>query len=700
MRLLLWVLPMLRRIPRKFAVTSALVLVVAGVSFWLLSVLGWFNPTPTVFGWPAAMTTLAGDGVRGLADGSPRAARFSDPFAIAINVHGALYVADAGDEGKIRRIDAAGNVSTLPGSFDTPSGLALDKDGNVIVAETGANRVRRIAPDGTVTTIAGSGAVGYRDGPAAEARFNGPIGVAVDDEGNVYVADSYNDRIRLITADGQVRTVAGQNAPGFADGQGRVAAFDTPTGIALDRDGILLVADSGNDAIRKVGWDGRVSTLAHSDPGDSNGALKGVIGLARTWDGFVYAASYQRGRLVQISPAGDLQVLAGQGATIGGNADLRLIGPAGLAVDRAGALYVADASAYAIRKLSLRSADAKTTAAITLSQPPALVRIRPFPWPISPQFGWHEVVGDLGEVRGNYQGESRDHLHAGLDISAPVGATVLASATETVRDPLASWNFEGLSEGLRVDQMTYIHMRVGRTPDGRPLAPAHFQMIRDTDGRITRVRVRRGTRFRVGDPLGTINRMAHVHLELGPPRGKLNALSLQFPGLGDHVAPHIDDVHILDAQGGRLTKMSDGRLVVPRAGGRVSIIVEAWDQVDGNAPRRRLGLYKAGFQILRADGAPVPGFAQQRITLEFDRMPNAPDAAKIAYAPASGDMVHSDQRTRFLYVVTNRVRQGSAEEEGWDPASLPAGRYTIRVYAADRAGNAASAGRDLPIMIR
>jgi sugar lactone lactonase YvrE len=689
---------MLRKSPYKVAIALGLiVLAVTAGGLCLLVALGWFAPAPTRFGWPATLTTLAGDGVRGQADGAPVKARFDDPFAVAIDARGALYVADAS---RIRRIDPDGGVTTLPGSFDTPSGLAVDKAGNVIVADTGRNSIRRIGPDGAVTTVAGDGTAGYRDGPAAQARFNGPIGVAADDKGNVYVADSYNDRIRLITADGQVRTLAGQEAPGFADGQGAVAAFDTPTGIALDRHGALLVADTGNDAVRKVAPDGRVSTLAYTDRGDGAGLLNGIIGLVPTWDGFLYMASFDRGRIVQMAPTGALRVLAGPGSTIEGNAALRLTGPAGLAIDRAGVLYVADASAYAIRKLGPRPAGAPVAAPLPNPALPALVRAPVFPWPFKPQFEWHEVVGDMGEVRGNYQGESRDHLHAGLDISAPVGATVVASAEEIVRDPLPNWGVETLSEGLRLDQMTYIHMRVGRTATGAPLDPARFQLLRDAEGHVTRVRVKRGTRFRVGDPLGTINRMAHVHLELGPPRAKVNALLLPFPGFGDHVAPHIDDVHILDAMGQRLAGMQEGRLVVPAAGGAVSIVAEAWDQVDGNAPRRRLGLYRAGFQILKADGTPVRGFERPRIGLEFDRMPTAPDAAKIAYAPASGDAVHSDQRTRFLYVVTNMVRHGRAALGGWNPAEMPPGNYTIRIYAADRAGNVASTGRDLQITVR
>jgi len=645
--------------PRKPIIAAALLLL-AGV-LCLLFALGWFSPAATRFGWPADLTITAGDGIRGHTDGPAAKARFSDPFAIALARDGTLYVADAGDTNRIRKIDAEGNVTTLPATFDTPSGIALDKAGNLFVADTGANMIRKISPAGAVTTLAGDGTAALRDGPAAQARFNGPIGVAADDKGNVYVADSYNDRIRLITPDGQVRTLAGGDAPGFADGPGAAAAFDTPTALALDAQGALLVADTGNDAIRKVTPDGRVSTIAHTDRNDGAGLLKAPIGLAPTWDGFLYATT-ARGRIVQISPSGALRALTGAGTDA--NAALRLTGPTGLAIDRKGALYVADAAAYAIRKLTPRRAGAPAVNAALRTAPPALVNAPVFPWPVRPQHGWHEVVGDMGEVRGNYQGEPRDHLHAGLDIRAPVGAPVLAAASEKVHDPLPTWDAQGLSEGLRIDQMTYIHMRVGRLPDGTPLDPSRFQLIRDAAGHVTRIRIKRGTRFRVGDPLGTINRMAHVHLELGPPRAKVNALLLAFPGFADHVAPHIDGVRLLDATGKRLTELQRGRLIVRATSGPLDIVADAWDQVDDNEPRRRLGLYKAGFQILKADGTPLPGYAQPRITIELDAQPATADAVKILYAPDSGDTVHSDQPTRMLYVVSNVVRHGRAERGG------------------------------------
>ena len=682
---------------RLILATAALALCMGGG--WLALSRPWDKPKPTAFGWPAGLATLAGTGERGGGDGAGGKVRFSDPFAVAIDAKGALYVADAGDTNRIRKITPDGQTTTLPGTFDTPSGLAVDKAGNVYVADTGANLIRKIGRDGAVTTLAGDGTAGFRDGAGGQAQFNGPVGLAVDTTGDVYVADTYNDRIRLITPDGQVRTLAGSAAPGFADGTGVAAAFDTPCGLVLGADGSLLIADTGNDAIRRLGRDGVVTTLARGAPEDSQAVLRTPIGLAATPDGYLYIATFFGGRILELAPDGKLLTLTGRGADVASNQGVHLSRPTGLAVDRHGALYVAEAAAYAIRKLSPAQATPVQTAALAVSAPAALGAAT-FPWPVKPQWSWHEVVGDMGEVRGDYKGESRDHLHGGLDVRANVGDTVLAVADEKVEGPLPNWGLDDLSEGLHIDQFTYIHMRVGRTPQGEPLDPAHFQFIRDAAGKLKAVRVKRGTRFHVGDPLGTVNRMAHVHLELGARGGDANPMALRFVGLADHLPPHISGIQLFDAAGRPLGERQGGRVVVPRAGGALSIVVDAWDQVDGDAARRRLGLYRAGFQILKADGSPALGFEQPLVNIVFDRLPRDPDATKIAYAPASGDTVHGAAETRFLYVVTNRVSGGHADIGGWRPDSLPAGDYIIRILAADYAGNVAIDGRDLPIILR
>ena len=195
---------------RKALVAILLLLIIGSAAVYILFRLT-RKPSPTPRAWRAHAITIAGDG-------SP--ATLADPFGIAVGEDGTIYVADAGDSNQIRKITPDGSVTTLAGgregsadgagaqaSFHTPSGLAIDADGNLYVADTGNNRIRKVTPEGVVSTIAGDGTAGYADGPSAQARFNGPIGVAVDKDGNVYVADSYNDRIRKISKDGQVTTL-------------------------------------------------------------------------------------------------------------------------------------------------------------------------------------------------------------------------------------------------------------------------------------------------------------------------------------------------------------------------------------------------------------------------------------------------------------------------------------------------------------
>src|SRR5688572_3936787 len=166
---------------------------------------------PVVFGDRSWVTVLAGDGVADVRDGPSPLARFSDPFGVTVAPDGSIYVADAGRAQRVRRIAPDGTVTTVAGGelgyrdgpastarFDTPSGLAFDAGGGVLVADTGNNAIRRIAPDGSVTTVAGDGIPGYLDGPARQARFRGPTGIAVDAAGRIIVADAYNDRIRAI----------------------------------------------------------------------------------------------------------------------------------------------------------------------------------------------------------------------------------------------------------------------------------------------------------------------------------------------------------------------------------------------------------------------------------------------------------------------------------------------------------------------
>ncbi len=717
------------------------------------------GPAPTVFGWSGRLALVAGDGIAALQDGPLAQARFADPSGVALDASGRIYVSDAGRSNRIRVISADGMVSTLAGStegfvdgagaaaaFNTPSGSALDAAGNLIVADTGNHAIRKVTPLGVVSTVAGSGVAGFADGPARQAQFNGPIGVAVDPRGQIYVADTYNDRIRLIAADGSVSTLAGGDRPGAEDGHGSDAYFDTPCAVALDAAGNLWIADTHNDAIRKLAPTGDVSTFPALATQAADTGVRRPLSVAVTHDGFLYVGELSRGRVVQYSPAGEMAVLTD-----------RLFRAAGLAVDVAGAVYVSDAQSARVHKILPRALPLAATIARPAQPPPplttnpstlvspaaptsatpatvaapapssAVVQMpsssaldrqpvepvidaagpaanAPLPqtdgrWPVKPQTEWHEIAGTLGEVRGNSQGESRDHLHAGLDIHAEVGAEVLAIADAKVSDPLSAWGFGELSEGFALDTLDYIHMRVGRTLQGKPIDPARFELLPGADGKPERVRVRRGTRFRVGDVLGTVNAMTHVHLSLDGNDAQRNAIALNFIDLTDHIAPTIDSVQLLDAAGQTLSKKRKGRLLVPRDAAGIQIVVDAWDHVDNNLARRRLGLYTLGYQILNRDGTPLPGFETPRMNIEFNRMPLDESAVKIVYADKSGETVHGNAVTHFRYVVTNRVRDGRAETGSWSTAALPAGDYILRVIARDYAGNQAKRGSEIGLTL-
>jgi len=657
----------------------------------------------TELGWPVYVTTVAGGAAAG----------FADPFGLAIDRAGNLFVADAGDNNRIVQVAPSGAITILAGqregfadgagpaaAFHTPSALAIDSAGNLVVADTGNHAIRKVTPAGVVTTLAGNGQPGYSDGAGSAARFNGPVGVALDKDGNVFVADTYNDRIRRITPDGMVSTVAGDGVPGDLDGAALAARFDTPTALVVDEAGDVLVADTQNGAIRKITRAGVVSTLARSPLDAEQPLMRRPGSLALTHDGFLYVGDLARGRILQVSPEGQLRGLTGIGIDFhaGDERAARFARPSGIALGPDGSLYVADALKRALRKVARREGAAapplEDVAAPATAAPQA-----PFPWPVRPQQRWHEVVGVVGEVRGSYDGESRHHFHNGLDVQAAMGEPVLAVADEKVSNPVPNWGFGGVGEGIAIDHFSYIHMRVGRNARDEPLDPDRFAALRDDAGKLLRVRVRRGARFAVGDAIGSVNSMYHVHLVHRPGGVERNALALPFSGLTDGVAPRINSISLTDGDGKVLAEKRGKRLAVAAGAGPLAIIVDAFDQSDGNAARRRLGLYKVGYQLLGADGAPLPGYEAPLMNIEFNRLPPDEESVKVAYADGSGITVYGSKATRFLYQVTNTVRDGVARQGSWNPAGLAPGDYTIRIHAADYAGNLAQAGRDLAISV-
>ncbi len=680
---------------------------VASIRWWFPSAIPLEQPRPAdaarLLDWAPRVAVLAGDGQVGLRDGVAGLARFADPYGIALDPHGALYVSDAGDNNRIRVLRTDGTLATLAGGvegfqdgqgvgarFNTPSGLALDATGNVYVADTGNHAIRKVTPDGVVTTIAGNGLPGYRDGPGGQAQFDGPMGVSVDADGRVIVADAYNDRIRAISPGGQVTTLAGGASPGDADGLGTQARFDTPCAVLVDAKGRIVVGDTRNDALRAIDVAGNVTTIARGVPGDRRAMLHRPVSLAQTRDGLIVVGSLS-GFVLEMGPDGMPHAIFG--------VDEHGLGrPTGLAVGPARRLLVADSASSRLHLLTPRTDDGKEPQIVGAIGP---APDRPLPaaehrWPVRPQLAWHEVVGTIGEDRGDGHGESRDHFHDGLDVRGDVGQGVLAIAAGKVSDPLSTFGFGKLNEGLEVDTLGYVHMHVGRDARGKLLDATRFVPVRDDAGQLARMRVRRGARFAAGDVLGSINQMAHVHLWMGVSGHGLNPLQLDLKDFRDTVAPSIGAIEVHDASGARLTKRQAGRLLVPR--GEVSLVVDAWDQVDGNLPRRRLGLYSLAFQWLHADGTPVAGFEQPRRVIEFARLPGD-DQVKTVYADKSGITVQGNAETHFRYAIGVPAGASPGTPTVSSTGALPAGDYLLRIVAKDFSGNEATRGRDAAVRI-
>ncbi|WP_435239670.1 RICIN domain-containing protein [Streptomyces sp. YPW6] len=332
------------------------------------------------------ISTVAGTGAGGFKGENEPAvsAHLKHPYGVAVDSVGTLYFSDYSNH-RVRKVTTDGKVRTVAGSgsagyggdggpatsarLNCPREVAVDQKGALYIADAENHRVRKVTPDGGISTVAGNGYAGHSGdgGPATSARLNKPYGVAVDGSGALYIAEWGNDRIRKVTPDGTISTIAGTGkaAYGGDDGPAASAHLRAPYSLVLDGSGVLYVADASNHRVRKITPDGHISTVAGNGTAgfDGDGGPAAIAKLNRPYAlaldsaGNLYLSDTENHRVRKVTPDGGISTVAGtKGAGYGGDngpaSAARLNQPYGLAVDCVDALYIADHVNHRIRKIA------------------------------------------------------------------------------------------------------------------------------------------------------------------------------------------------------------------------------------------------------------------------------------------------------------------------------------------------------------
>jgi len=322
------------------------------------------------------VTTFLGSGSVGSLDASGTSATFWNPYGVCSDGSGNIYIADF-DNHKIRKSTSTGVVTTFAGSnalsgsadgtgtaagFFYPEGVCADASGNIYVADAGNLKIRQSTATAVVTTFAGSGVAGAVDATGTSASFFNPGGVCSDNNGVIYVADTDNNKIRKITPAGAVTTFAGSGSTGSANGTGIAASFSSPSGICSDAAGNIYVGDLANHKIRKISAGGVVTTFAGSGtPGSADGtgtaaSFNSPYGVCSDISGNIYVADYGNHTIRKITPAGVVSTLVGvagvSGSTDGTGTAASFQYPTGVCSDASGNIYVADRDNHKIRKVT------------------------------------------------------------------------------------------------------------------------------------------------------------------------------------------------------------------------------------------------------------------------------------------------------------------------------------------------------------
>ena len=333
------------------------------------------------------MTRFAGTGESGFSgdDGKATEARLKIPAGLTFDKKGNLYIADRNNH-RIRKVDTRGIITTVAGNgtagfsgdggkatqaqLNLPSGVAVDDKGNIYISDRSNNRVRVVDNKGTITTFAGNGGDRYSgdSGPATKAQLSKPFGLALDKKGNLYIADRENNRVRKVNPQGIITTVAGDGGFFFMgdNGPSYRASIAGPTGVVVDKNGILYIADRNNNRIRSVDTQGMIRTVAGTGQQDYNGESEMArdtnlylpFGVALDQDGKILIIDRSHYRIRRMDPRrGSIETVAGNGVKMfagdGGPATgAKLSFPHGIAVDKKGNVIFSDKGHYRIRRVS------------------------------------------------------------------------------------------------------------------------------------------------------------------------------------------------------------------------------------------------------------------------------------------------------------------------------------------------------------
>jgi trimeric autotransporter adhesin len=326
------------------------------------------------------LTRIAGTSRPGFSGdgGAAVSSQLNGPTGLVVDASGDIYVADTGNN-RIRRISLDGLITTAVGGgrggdnvqateaqLNGPYGVAVDPNGSLYVADAFSNRVLKVSSVGVVTTIAGNGTPGLAGdgGQALAAQLNGPNAVPLDRAGNIYISDFKNSRIRMVSVPGVISTVAGPNIAGFSGDSGKAVAAQLQQvhGLVVDDAGNLFIADTGNSRIRKVSTDGGISTVAGGGNGGDGVAatsafLNSPSGVAVDEKGAIYEADYLSNRIRQVSPSGVITTVAGNGRfSFSGEGvpatTAQLLYPSHVALDGSGNIYVVDSGNARVRKIT------------------------------------------------------------------------------------------------------------------------------------------------------------------------------------------------------------------------------------------------------------------------------------------------------------------------------------------------------------